>query len=138
MRETDPLDKLSKIDLKEVVTRHEYPSQSLCNPLQNALGYNLDKSTAYHPQTDGKSESTIKLSRICCVLVRSTFENAWEPVEIVAVWLNSLNTKWDPIGPKFDGISKRGPEITWERETNSEELPTLSSRTHRRQVLHVP
>ncbi|GJS72123.1 putative reverse transcriptase domain-containing protein [Tanacetum coccineum] len=71
MRETDPMDKLARIYLKEVVTRHVIPVSIICDrdprfasnfwrSLQNALGTNLDMSTAYHPQTDGQSERTIQ------------------------------------------------------------------------------
>ncbi|GJX01029.1 putative reverse transcriptase domain-containing protein [Tanacetum coccineum] len=71
MRETDPMDKLARIYLKEVVTRHGIPisiiydrdprfASNFWRPLQNALGTNLDMSTAYHPQTDGQSERTIQ------------------------------------------------------------------------------
>ncbi|GKC73722.1 putative reverse transcriptase domain-containing protein [Tanacetum coccineum] len=70
MRETDPLEKLTRMYLKEVVTRHGIPVSIICDrdprfasnfwkSLQNALGTNLDMSTAYHPQTDGQSERTI-------------------------------------------------------------------------------
>ncbi|GJT82934.1 putative reverse transcriptase domain-containing protein [Tanacetum coccineum] len=63
MRETDPMDKLARIYLKEVVTRHGILVSIICDhdprfasnfwrSLQNALGTNLDMSTAYHPQTD--------------------------------------------------------------------------------------
>ncbi|GJV81185.1 reverse transcriptase domain-containing protein [Tanacetum coccineum] len=71
MRETDPLDKLVRLYLKEVVTRHGIPVSNICDrdprfasnfwrSLQNALGTNLDMSTAYHPQTDGQSKRTIQ------------------------------------------------------------------------------
>ncbi|GJR35959.1 putative reverse transcriptase domain-containing protein [Tanacetum coccineum] len=71
MRETDPMDKLARMYLKEVVTRHGIPVSIICDrdprfasnfwrSLQNALGTNLDMSTAYHPQTDGQSERTIQ------------------------------------------------------------------------------
>ncbi|GJZ10004.1 putative reverse transcriptase domain-containing protein [Tanacetum coccineum] len=71
MRETDPMDKLARIYLKEVVTRHGVPVSIICDrdpmftsnfwrSLQNALVTNLDMSTAYHPQTDGQSERTIQ------------------------------------------------------------------------------
>ncbi|GJY88558.1 putative reverse transcriptase domain-containing protein [Tanacetum coccineum] len=71
MRETDPMDKLARMYLKEVVTRHGIPLSIICdrNPrlasnfwrsLQNALGTSLDMSTAYHPQTNGQSERTIQ------------------------------------------------------------------------------
>ncbi|GKE44385.1 putative reverse transcriptase domain-containing protein [Tanacetum coccineum] len=57
--------------LKEVVTGHGIPVSIICNrdprfasnfwrSLQNALGTNLDMSTAYHPQIDGQSKRTIQ------------------------------------------------------------------------------
>ncbi|GJV55494.1 putative reverse transcriptase domain-containing protein [Tanacetum coccineum] len=81
MRETDPMDKLARIYLKEVVTRHGIPVSIICDrdprfasnfwrSLQNALGTNLDMSTAYHPQTDGQSERTIQtLEDMLCACV---------------------------------------------------------------------
>ncbi|GKC79045.1 putative reverse transcriptase domain-containing protein [Tanacetum coccineum] len=70
MRETDPMEKLARMYLKEVVTRHGIPVSIICDrnlrfasnfwrSLQKDLGTNLDMSTAYHPQTDGQSEMTI-------------------------------------------------------------------------------
>ncbi|GJR13322.1 putative reverse transcriptase domain-containing protein [Tanacetum coccineum] len=70
MRETDPMDKLARMYLKEVVTRHGIPISIICDrdprfaskfwrSLQNDLGTNLDISTAYHPQIDRQSERTI-------------------------------------------------------------------------------
>ncbi|GKD70614.1 putative reverse transcriptase domain-containing protein [Tanacetum coccineum] len=64
MRETDPMERLARIYLKEVATRHEIPVSIICDrdprfasnfwrSLQKALGTNLDMSIAYHPQTDG-------------------------------------------------------------------------------------
>nr|GEU36637.1 putative reverse transcriptase domain-containing protein [Tanacetum cinerariifolium] len=71
MRETDPIEQLERIYLKEVVTWHGIPVSIICDrdprfalnfwrSLQKALGTILDMSTAYHPQTDGQSERTIQ------------------------------------------------------------------------------
>nr|GEW15973.1 reverse transcriptase domain-containing protein [Tanacetum cinerariifolium] len=71
IRETDPIEKLARIYLKEVVMRHEIPVSIICNhdprfastfwkSLQKALGTSLDMSTAYHPQTNRQSEMTIQ------------------------------------------------------------------------------
>ncbi|GJR46856.1 putative reverse transcriptase domain-containing protein [Tanacetum coccineum] len=82
MRETDPLEKLARMYLKEVVTRHGITVSIICDrdpifasnfwrSLQKALGTNLDMSTAYHPQTDGQSERTIQtlkdMLRACAI-----------------------------------------------------------------------
>nr|GEW73872.1 putative reverse transcriptase domain-containing protein [Tanacetum cinerariifolium] len=47
MKETDPMEKLARMYLKE-------------KSLQNALGTSLEMSTAYHPETNGQSERTIQ------------------------------------------------------------------------------
>ncbi|GJR21855.1 putative reverse transcriptase domain-containing protein [Tanacetum coccineum] len=71
MRETDPIEKLARMYIKEVVTRHGILVSIICDrdsrfasnfwrSLQKALGTNLDMSTAYHAQTDGQSERTIQ------------------------------------------------------------------------------
>ncbi|GJZ18596.1 putative reverse transcriptase domain-containing protein [Tanacetum coccineum] len=60
MRETDPLEKLARMYLKEVVTRHGIHvliiydrdprfASNFWRSLQKALGTNLDMSIAYHP-----------------------------------------------------------------------------------------
>nr|GEW92052.1 putative reverse transcriptase domain-containing protein [Tanacetum cinerariifolium] len=71
IKETDPLKKLAKLYLKEVVARHGIPVSIICDrdprfasrfwrTLQKALGTSLDMSTTYHPETDGQSERTIQ------------------------------------------------------------------------------
>nr|GFD26834.1 reverse transcriptase domain-containing protein [Tanacetum cinerariifolium] len=58
IRETEPMDKLARIYLRE-------------RSLQNALGTRLDVSTAYHLETDGQSERTIQtlkdMLRACAI-----------------------------------------------------------------------
>ncbi|GJY33836.1 putative reverse transcriptase domain-containing protein [Tanacetum coccineum] len=71
MRETDPMDKLARLYLKEVVTRYGIPVLIICDhdprfasnfwrSFQKAMSTQLDMSTAYHPQTDWQSERTIQ------------------------------------------------------------------------------
>nr|GEU92500.1 reverse transcriptase domain-containing protein [Tanacetum cinerariifolium] len=71
IRENEPLDKLARLYLDRIVTRHGTPVSIICDhdgrftsnfwkTFQKALGTNLDMSTAYHPQTDGQSERTIQ------------------------------------------------------------------------------
>ncbi|GKE07043.1 putative reverse transcriptase domain-containing protein [Tanacetum coccineum] len=72
MKKMNSMEKLMKLYLKEVVCRHGVPisiisdqdshfTSRLWRSLQEALGTNLDMSTAYHPQTNGQSERTIQM-----------------------------------------------------------------------------
>jgi hypothetical protein len=89
IKETDNVEKLSKIYIKEVVSRHGVPlsiisdrdgryASKFWGALQEALGTKLDMSTAYHPQTDGQSERTIQTLEDmlrACVL---DFDKSWD------------------------------------------------------------
>ncbi|GKB87956.1 putative reverse transcriptase domain-containing protein [Tanacetum coccineum] len=89
MRETDPMDKLSRLYLKEVVTRHGIPVSIIydCDPrfalnfwmsFQKAVGTQLDMSMAYHPQTDRQSERTIQTLEDMLHACVIDFGNGWE------------------------------------------------------------
>ncbi|GJY24481.1 reverse transcriptase domain-containing protein [Tanacetum coccineum] len=69
-RETDSMETLTRLYIKEIVSRHGVPIFVISDrdsnfisrfwqSLQNALGTQLDMSTVYHPKTDGQSERTI-------------------------------------------------------------------------------
>ncbi|GKD31075.1 putative reverse transcriptase domain-containing protein [Tanacetum coccineum] len=71
IKETNSMEKLTRQYLKEVFSRHGVPVSIISDhdsrftahfwqSLQEALGTQLDMSTAYHPQTDGQSERTIQ------------------------------------------------------------------------------
>ncbi|GJU11121.1 putative reverse transcriptase domain-containing protein [Tanacetum coccineum] len=95
------LEKLTRLYLKEVVSRHGVPvsiisdrdgkfTSHLWKTLNKALGTRLDMSTAYHPQTDGQSERTIQtlkdMSRSCVL----DFGKGWDknlPVDHLSVGL---------------------------------------------------
>ncbi|GJX85979.1 putative reverse transcriptase domain-containing protein [Tanacetum coccineum] len=71
MREDYKMDKLARVYLNEIVARHGVPISIISDrdgrftsrfwqSMQEALGTQLDMTTAYHPQTDGQSERTIQ------------------------------------------------------------------------------
>ncbi|GJW60350.1 reverse transcriptase domain-containing protein [Tanacetum coccineum] len=68
MRETNPMEKLARMYLKEVVMRRGIPVSIICD---------RDPSTAYHPQTNRQSESTIQTleDMLCACLI--DFGKGW-------------------------------------------------------------
>ncbi|GJT74256.1 putative reverse transcriptase domain-containing protein [Tanacetum coccineum] len=70
-RATDSMETLTRLYIKEIVSRHGVPISIISDcdsrfiskfwkSLQNALGTQLDMSTAYHLETHGQSERTIQ------------------------------------------------------------------------------
>ncbi|GJU55400.1 putative reverse transcriptase domain-containing protein [Tanacetum coccineum] len=71
MRADYKMDRLARLYLNEIVSRHGVPisfisdrdtrfTSKFWQSMQEALGTRLDMSTDYHPQTDGQSERTIQ------------------------------------------------------------------------------
>ncbi|GJS69935.1 reverse transcriptase domain-containing protein [Tanacetum coccineum] len=71
IKETDKMKKLTRLYLKEIVSRHRVPVSIISDQdsqftsrfwqsLQGALGTRLDMSTTYHLQTDRQSKRTIQ------------------------------------------------------------------------------
>ncbi|GJU75830.1 putative reverse transcriptase domain-containing protein [Tanacetum coccineum] len=89
IRKNDSMDKLARLYMKEVVTRHGIPVSIICDRddrftsnfwrvFQKDLGTRLDMSTAYHPQTDGQSERTIQTLEDMLSTCVIDFGNGWD------------------------------------------------------------
>ncbi|GJR30882.1 putative reverse transcriptase domain-containing protein [Tanacetum coccineum] len=87
-RELDSMEKLARMYLKKVVTRHGIPVSIICDhdprfasnfwrSLQKVLGTSLDMSTVYHSQTDGQSEITIQTLKYMLRACVIDFGNGW-------------------------------------------------------------
>ncbi|GJV55296.1 putative reverse transcriptase domain-containing protein [Tanacetum coccineum] len=89
MKKTDSMEKFTQLYLKEVVYRHGVLLSIISDrdsrfaygfwrSLQNALGTNLNMSTAYHPEMDGQSERMIQtpedMLRACVI----DFGGSWD------------------------------------------------------------
>lgn len=89
IKKTYPLDRLARIYIEEIVKLHGVPSSIISDrdprftshfwtALQEALGTQQKFSTAFHPQTDGQSERTIRTLEDmlrACVL---DFHGSWD------------------------------------------------------------
>ncbi|GJS04514.1 putative reverse transcriptase domain-containing protein [Tanacetum coccineum] len=140
MRETDPMDKLAKLYLKEVVTRHGIPVSIICDrdprftsnfwrSFQKAMA--KVGTVAYRlelPQQLSRVHSTFHVSNLKKCLsdeplavpldeihIDDKLHFVEEPVEILEREIKKLRRSRIPI-IKVRWNSKRGPEFTWERE----------------------
>ncbi|GJU38797.1 putative reverse transcriptase domain-containing protein [Tanacetum coccineum] len=88
-RETDSMETLTRLYIKEIVSRHGVPISIISDrdshftsrfwqSLQSALGTQLDMSTAYHPETDGQSERTIQTLEDMLQACVIDFGKGWE------------------------------------------------------------
>ncbi|GJR23992.1 putative reverse transcriptase domain-containing protein [Tanacetum coccineum] len=89
IRATDSMETLTRIYIKEIVSRHGVPISIISDrdshftsrfwkSLQTALGTQLHMSTSYHPKTDGQSERTIQTLEdmlLACVI---DFGKGWD------------------------------------------------------------
>nr|GEU37229.1 putative reverse transcriptase domain-containing protein [Tanacetum cinerariifolium] len=89
MRENDLIEKLMKLYIKKVVTRHGVPVSIIFDrdgkftslfwqALHKALGTRLDMSTTYHPETNGQSERTIQTLKYMLRACVIDFEKSWD------------------------------------------------------------
>ncbi|GKA38946.1 hypothetical protein Tco_0731497 [Tanacetum coccineum] len=89
IRENDLMEKLMKLYMKEVVTRHGVPISIISDrdgrftslfwqALHKALGTRLDMSTANHPKTDGQSERTIQTLEDMLRTCMLDFGKSWD------------------------------------------------------------
>ncbi|GJU71498.1 putative reverse transcriptase domain-containing protein [Tanacetum coccineum] len=89
MKETDSIERLMRLYMKEVVSRHEVLVSIISNrdgrftsqfwqTFHKSLGTRLDMSTAYHPQTDRQSERTIQILEDMLHACIIDFGNGWD------------------------------------------------------------
>ncbi|GKB85199.1 putative reverse transcriptase domain-containing protein [Tanacetum coccineum] len=161
MRENDPMDKLARLYMKEVVTRHGIPVSIICDcdgrftsnfsrAFQKALGTRLDMSTAYHPQTDGQSERTIQTLKDMLRTYVIDFGNVWARhllliefsynnsyhASIKAALFEALygRKRRSPIfWAEFGDAQLTGPELIHEKAKNIVQIKSRIQAAHDRQ-----
>nr|GEX21940.1 uncharacterized protein [Tanacetum cinerariifolium] len=135
------MDKLARIYLKEVVTRHGIPvsiisdrdprfASNFWRSLKNALGTRLDMSTAYHPKTDSQSERTIQtlkdMLRACAINFRKVGDKV---ILKVSPWKGVIRFgKRGKLNPTYVGpfkVLERNGDVAYKLN-----LPEELSRVH--------
>ncbi|GJY53144.1 putative reverse transcriptase domain-containing protein, partial [Tanacetum coccineum] len=138
------MDKLARMYIKEVVTKHEIPVSIICDrdprfasnfwkSLQKALGTSLDMSIAYHPQTDGQSEIDFGNGWVKHFpLVKFSYNNSYH-ASIKAAPFEALYGRkcrspvcWAEVGQ----VQLTGPELVQETTERIIQIKQRTSSTH--------
>ncbi|GJW02266.1 putative reverse transcriptase domain-containing protein [Tanacetum coccineum] len=157
MRETDHMDKLAKMYLKEVVARHGIPVLIICDRDPRYVGpfkvIGKDGEVAYKldlPEELNRVHNIFHVSNLkkcyadeplAVLLDGLHFDDKLqfveEPVEIMDREVKRLKRSRIPLF-KVRWNSKRGPEFTWNLKTIKKKYHSTSSTKtgHRRQVMH--
>nr|GEW77658.1 reverse transcriptase domain-containing protein [Tanacetum cinerariifolium] len=123
IRETDPMDRLARIYLKEVITRHGIPISIISDRDPRVHNtFHVSNLKKCHPDEP-----------LAVLLDGLHFDDKLhfveEPVEIVNHEVKWLNRSQIPL-VKVQWNSKRGPEFTWEREDQfRKKYPHLFAKT---------
>ncbi|GJX45174.1 putative reverse transcriptase domain-containing protein [Tanacetum coccineum] len=139
-RETDSMETLTRLYIKEIVFRHGLPISIISDhdshfttrfwqSLQSALGTQLDMSTTYHPKTDGQRKRTIQTLED--MLRASPFET-----------LYSRKCRSPICWAKFGDVQLTGPEIIHETTEKivqiRQRLQAVSSQAVDKSPTHYP
>nr|GEX93758.1 hypothetical protein [Tanacetum cinerariifolium] len=147
MRENDPMEKLMKLYIKEVVTRHGVPvfiisdrdgrfTSLFWQALHKALGTRLDMKVGDALLTGPEiiHETTEKIIQIKSMIQaardrQQSYADLKQPVEIMDREIKQLKKSRIPI-IKVRWNSKCGPEFTWERKDQfNQKYPHLFTKT---------
>ncbi|GJR17280.1 putative reverse transcriptase domain-containing protein [Tanacetum coccineum] len=135
-RTPSSMEKLTRLYLKEIVCSHgvlvsiisdrdSHFTSNFWRSLQEALGMNLDMSTAYHPQTDGQIERIIQTLEDMLPTVstqKSYAEKRAKPLEmkLVDMWCNKLSYRHGKGAVHFGKRGKLSPRVISEPDGDNE------------------
>ncbi|GJS08832.1 putative reverse transcriptase domain-containing protein [Tanacetum coccineum] len=138
MRETDPMDKLARLYLKEVVTRYGILVSIICDrdpsyhasikaaPFEALYGRKCRSPVCWAKQ---RIQAARDRQKSYADVRRKPLEFEVEPVEIIDREVKRLKQSRIPI-IKVRWNSRRGPEFTWEREDQfRKKYPQLFTKT---------
>nr|GEX03321.1 hypothetical protein [Tanacetum cinerariifolium] len=118
MKETDPMDKLARLYLKEVVTRHEISVSIICDH-EPRLELPEQLSRVHNTFHVSNLKKCLSDEPLVILLDEVHIDNKLyfveEPVEVMDREVKRLKQSRIPI-IKVRWNSRRGPEFTWERE----------------------